>query len=440
MEFTSPRCRQLSPGANPLGVVSLVFGSVALALLVVPCLGWVLAQYFAGIGILAGFVGLFLPRSKVSPATGLVLSLLAGFAGQALLQKVFERDDHPTVEKTTRGRADALGEVAGTGRVGHEKDNETPDLGQPDRAERWEDVSNRGRVGDVSFEVPWARPFEILGVQLGEGVNFGKMLVVKLKLTNTSTTRIVKFGGWQGEGTLEDEHGNRYSAAHFGRGFGGFLGEYQFDETPADKEYRKDCDTHAMIAANLTLHPGKNYITYLFYEEPAAVSKEARLTLPANSLGGRGELRLWVSIEAAEIERRQKQQEEVRRAQREKEEAAAIAKARRQKEEAAREKEEETARKKKETADSERVKREAAEQARVLEEKKIQEQREKEARTRAAHLRYAKELLDSYGEDGPQKRAKGAERLAWIVKEYPGSNEAREATKLLEHIKKDGGP
>ena len=30
--------------------------------------------------------------------------------------------------------------------------------------------------------------------------------------------------------------------------------------------------------------------------------------------------------------------------------------------------------------------------------------------------------------------------LAWIVQEYPGSDEAKEAAKLLEQIKKDGRP
>src|SRR5262249_32956075 len=112
-----------------------------------------------------------------------------------------------------------------------------------------------------------------------------------------------------------------------------------------------------------------------------------------------------------------------------KEEAEAIEKAQREEAEAAAREEQ----KRQEAAARERMKR--AEEA-----QRLKEQQAKETQLRRAHLRYAKELLDTYGEDGPTKRTKGAERLAWIVKEYPGSDEAKEAAKLLEQIKKDGGP
>jgi hypothetical protein len=61
-------------------------------------------------------------------------------------------------------------------------------------------------------------------------------------------------------------------------------------------EEDRGSDTSAILAYNLSLHPGKSYITYLFYEKPAADPREARLTLPAKELGGTGAVRLRVPI------------------------------------------------------------------------------------------------------------------------------------------------
>jgi hypothetical protein len=140
--------------------------------------------------------------------------------------------------------------------------------------------------------------------------------------------------------------------------------------------------------------------------------------------------------EAAEAEARREQAEA--KAKREKEQAEAEAQTRREREQAEQRRREERAeierQRREERARQERRKKEQeAEQARIEAEK---------ARLRGLHLSYAKGLLDtpSYHEDSAAKKRKGKDKLEWIVKEYPGSDEAKEAAKLLEKIKKDGGP
>ena len=322
--------------AHSLGIASVVLGIVGLVIAFIPCVGFI-GMPLSGLGLLLGIVGLLAACTRSGRGIGFSIAGCA-ICGLALLIGGFWLE---TLSKAAKKLSETSEDRD------RDRDRKTAPASGGDSPARssWSDAGSKGSVGDVSFESPWARPVEVLGLSLGQGANFGKMLVVKLKLTNTSSTRIVTFGGWQREGTLEDEHGNKYSAARFGAGFDGFLSEDQFDRTAADKEYSKDCDTHAMIAVNLSLHPGKSYITYLFYETPAAVSKEARLTLPAKVLGDKGEVRLRVSIETeAEV------------TQKEREEAAAIAKAKREKEEADRQKAE-ADRQKEEAAARDRQKR-----------------------------------------------------------------------------------
>jgi hypothetical protein len=157
-----------------------------------------------------------------------------------------------------------------------------------------EDATNRAKLGDIVVESPWARPMTITGDRFGQWANFGPRLVVKLKLTNTSPTKMVHFGTWQETATLEDEHKNSYRAMRLGADFGGFFAE--FARSKEDEEHNKGCVTDAIRARNLTLRPGKSYITYLFYEEPASVSTEAWLSLPAREVGGSGIARPRVPI------------------------------------------------------------------------------------------------------------------------------------------------
>jgi hypothetical protein len=260
-----------------------------------------------------------------------------------------------------------------------------------DQKVRWEEAGNSGRVGDVSAGVLLARPWVVNRRDFGAW-KLNEMLVVKLKLTNTSTTKIVTFGGWQGKATLVDEHGNEYRAIHFGAGLGGF------GDMPGGAE-DVGSDTDAILAYNLRLHPGKSYITYLFYEKPAAVSREARLTLPAEALGGTGTIRLQVPIANAEAERRAAEEAENRRRQQQAEEEA-----KRRAEEAKRR--EEAA---KQQAERERAEREDA-KARVI-------------------MRQALSLADR----GFTKEAR--KRYQEIIDKYSDTPTAAKARKILEKLK-----
>jgi hypothetical protein len=152
-----------------------------------------------------------------------------------------------------------------------------------------------GNVGEIKVESPWASPVGVAGPRFGQFENHGKLLVVKLKLTNTSKTKVMRFAGWQGNATVVDQHGNAYKPYSFGSGFA-FADTPNRPGHPEDAEYDKGSDADSIIAGDMPLHPGKSYITFLFFEEPAAVSEEARLTLPAKALGGTGGLRLRVPI------------------------------------------------------------------------------------------------------------------------------------------------
>jgi hypothetical protein len=141
---------------------------------------------------------------------------------------------------------------------------------------------------------------------LGRWESHGPQTLVKLKLTNTSPTKVVKFAGWQETATLEDEHGNRYGAVTFGRDFGGFMEGTGWNWEPGLGRDDASIDTSAILAYNLSLHPGKSYITYLFFAETAGVAREARLTMPAAALGGVGKVRLRVAIYSEERDRAQR--------------------------------------------------------------------------------------------------------------------------------------
>ena len=157
-----------------------------------------------------------------------------------------------------------------------------------DKERTWANIRNTGHVDQVLVDCLSVQKSTFLAER-----RIYTTMVVELKLTNQSPTKIVEFKGWQNADTVvEDEHGNRYGIVDFGLGFSGFgLGLWN----------RWDNDTSVdansiLVLNSLSLHPRKTYITYLFCMEPADVSKEARLTLPSKALGGAGRLRLRAPI------------------------------------------------------------------------------------------------------------------------------------------------
>jgi hypothetical protein len=156
----------------------------------------------------------------------------------------------------------------------------------------WKENSKSGRVGDVSIECLEARVDSFPAKHLGQWTIDGPMLTVELKLTNTSPTKIVSFAGWQqATSVIEDEHGNRYGLIDFGSDFDGF-GDGPWNHW----QLNHAVEAESIIAHELSLHPGKTYITYLFAKKPADISKEIRLMLPSKALGGTGTVSLRVPI------------------------------------------------------------------------------------------------------------------------------------------------
>jgi hypothetical protein len=142
----------------------------------------------------------------------------------------------------------------------------------------WDRANSTATRDGLLIEVAWAKPLTVTGTKFGEWRDFGTCLVVKLRVTNTHATLIKTLKGWQAIASASDEHGNRYAALNFGTGFDGFSDD--FSRTHEDREFIRGSDTSAILAYNLRLHPGKSYITHLFFEQPADVSKELRLRIP----------------------------------------------------------------------------------------------------------------------------------------------------------------
>ncbi len=159
----------------------------------------------------------------------------------------------------------------------------------PDVKPTWETVGNSGKIGDVTVQCRRVVTYSFQAKFFGEWKNCGPLLIIELMLTNSSPNRIVQLEGWQDASTdVEDEHGNRYGLSDFGLGFDGFG-----DGIWSEWNQNNQVDASKIIAYNLSLHPGKTYVTYLFCAKPADVSKEVRIMLQSNKLrGGKGTLRL----------------------------------------------------------------------------------------------------------------------------------------------------
>src|ERR1043166_2153391 len=103
-----------------------------------------------------------------------------------------------------------------------QKNTKAPSKAAPGEKAGWGAVAKTGRVGDVSIECLQVSSSRFQGRDLGEFRFYGPNLIAKLKLTNNSTKKIVRFAGWQDKAALEDEHGNNYGRIVFPIGFGGF--------------------------------------------------------------------------------------------------------------------------------------------------------------------------------------------------------------------------
>jgi hypothetical protein len=272
--------------AHSLGISSLVLGALAFIVSLIPFAG-VVGVLVGGLGLLLGIAGMIVAlvrqgRGIGFPIAGSALSVLA------INIAMFWASLFGGVSKSLSDAGKPFGPTApreaGSG-------SKAP-VTQAENNVRWDKIGSAQRVDDVSVKCLQARPASFSCKHWGGWKIRGPMLVVELKLTNTSPTKIVKFAGWQeATSVVEDEHGNRYALIDFGVDFEGFG-----DGLWSRWKLVADVDAGSILAQNLMLHPGKSYITYLFCAKPADISKEARLTLRSKALGGTGTVRLRVPI------------------------------------------------------------------------------------------------------------------------------------------------
>jgi hypothetical protein len=125
------------------------------------------------------------------------------------------------------------------------------------------------------------------------GTEGGPYLYVKLKVENTSETKILRWGGWQGAGEAYDEHGNRLESIRF-RGL---------VFAPPNQDGKEDPDLRGSPRASPlddtgpeTIDPRKTYTTLLYLEKVPPSSKELRLAVPVSAFDPRSKEVLYFRL------------------------------------------------------------------------------------------------------------------------------------------------
>jgi hypothetical protein len=157
----------------------------------------------------------------------------------------------------------------------------------------WARVGNEVLIESVFFELVWADHPEVAVNRDGEFKAYGGVLSLAFKVTNLSRDKVVRFVGWPRPLTVEDEFGNRYGRLDIRGPFAGLPGS-EDDNRPF-----KGCDFSAItMGSDFPLHPKKPYATFLFFEKATAKSKEVRLIVHGESVGGSGQFPIRQKIKS----------------------------------------------------------------------------------------------------------------------------------------------
>jgi hypothetical protein len=154
----------------------------------------------------------------------------------------------------------------------------------------WATVGNKVRIGDVSFELLWARhPYVFVG-QSGESRDYGNLMTLAFKITNHSPGKIVRFQGWHQNHpeklTASDEFGNGYERLIIR---GPFAVEPRSDDRVDDAPLAGADYSAIAMGTDFSLHPGKYYATYVFFEKATDKATEVRFIIRGESVGLSGE-------------------------------------------------------------------------------------------------------------------------------------------------------
>lgn len=155
----------------------------------------------------------------------------------------------------------------------------------------WKEATDTASTKEVRVKVAYLAAGEVSGTRFSRP-HISQASYAKIHLANLTQTKVIRFEGWETSAMMEDEHGNSYKPVDWPGGFA-------FDLMPSAPQgtNNKDIKEHRIICRRETIEPGEVIAFLLFFEKPARVSKEARLTLPVEAVGGTGALRIKVPVE-----------------------------------------------------------------------------------------------------------------------------------------------
>jgi hypothetical protein len=416
-------------GTDAPGVISLIFGCVAVVCLLMGCFTCGMTYYaaapLAAVGMFCAFFGC--GNLKVA---GLVLNLLAllpaivmfwlTLAGVGLVGQALEASRR-TAENRQGGAAPVQGEREGHGKpetkpgleaeAARQQNAEAPPAvapaAEPDKQPPGAEYKfgEQVRSGDLLISIVEVRSGTFTGQRLGIFTSV-RMTLVHLSIRNTSEGKVADWAGWQGKGVIEDEHGNTFRPVSV-RGWAG-LPNNEPDGWDGDFSTRID--------------PGTTYENAIYFEYAPPTSHQAVVTLP---LGGH-ELRFRGPI-GAKAERDRAAAQKAEEAARQKE---AEARRLREREEAERE-----AARQKEAAALEEARRkiaawEAEEKAAAKREAaRKEEERKKSPEYKEEQAARILKVAQAFYASGNAARA--CQRLREIIDTYPQTRAATRARELL---------
>jgi hypothetical protein len=163
----------------------------------------------------------------------------------------------------------------------------------------WSAVGNSRVEGDLNIHLPAAIVGDLWLRAFNRPVR-AKLLCVRLRVENTSKTRVIRWRGWRNQGSAQDEHGNtyrpdppkkpyRFDANNFVDPLS-YLKEPDHPHNPTGGEDKNQLEPLGWAGDDgCPIHPGKVYIAYIYFEAPPPASEEIRLTLPASALDRRSD-------------------------------------------------------------------------------------------------------------------------------------------------------
>src|SRR5579884_1386521 len=257
--------------AHSLGIGSMVLGIVALLFSFIPCIG-VFSMPLSGLGLILGIIGGIVALCRSGRGIGFPIagSAINGMALViALFWLVLARGARDALDKTSTSLDQSIRESPGRSQGG-----KLPKAESPRRIE-WSEIGSTFESGDLCISIGPTRVQTITGEKFGRFYE-RSCLCLKLAVENKTTTKLIRWRGWQGEGEAEDEFGNKYK---------GHLPSFNFE---APRFFPVDIDNNRLEGKKWwgdsggRIGPGKVYMAILYLEPPIEAATEIRLSLPAS--------------------------------------------------------------------------------------------------------------------------------------------------------------